>query len=155
MPGKEDDHEKKDEEEGIEIGDESVVMGKVPAGTRVGNRSVYVAPTDDRGNVILNRGGLAAGYGAHADPTSIAIGAWANAGSRVGAALAEVERVVQASADAAAKESLAQFREHLASGKRDASLLQRLWSAVMGCKELAGLAVATTEIYDWLKDLKP
>jgi len=65
----------------LEIGDESVVMGNVSSG-RVGNRSVVIGPTDNRGNTIVNQPG-AYGYGAHAGPGSIAVGAYAGAGSVV------------------------------------------------------------------------
>jgi hypothetical protein len=57
-------------------------MGSIPDGSKIGDRSVVVGPTDADGNTILNRGGLAVGNGAKADSTSIAIGAHANAGSR-------------------------------------------------------------------------
>ena len=61
-----------------DIGDDSVVIGKV--NRKVGNRSVVIGPTDDHGNTII-RGPLAAGYKARAEKNSIAIGAYANAGS--------------------------------------------------------------------------
>jgi hypothetical protein len=35
---------------------------------KVGDRSVVVGPTDDRGNTILNKGPLAVGHGAYACP---------------------------------------------------------------------------------------
>ncbi|MBF0386855.1 MAG: hypothetical protein HQL20_03250 [Candidatus Omnitrophica bacterium] len=63
----------------FEVGNDSVVMGNVSSG-KVGNRSVVVGPTDNRGNVNVNQSG-AYGYGAHAGPGSIAIGAYAGAGS--------------------------------------------------------------------------
>ncbi len=64
----------------MKIGKESVVMGKVPASLNVGDRSVVIGPTDGRGNTIINTP-MAVGYGAKADPGSIAIGAYAGAGS--------------------------------------------------------------------------
>jgi hypothetical protein len=42
-----------------------------------GNGNTIVGATDDRGNTIFNQGGTAIGRGAHADPTSVAIGAGA------------------------------------------------------------------------------
>ena len=66
--------------EGIMVGKDSVAMGNIPKGLRIGDRSVFVGPTGWHGNTILNKGGIAVGNGARADSTSIAIGAGANAG---------------------------------------------------------------------------
>jgi hypothetical protein len=66
------------EEKMGKVGDESVVYGDVPED--VGNRSTVIRPMPGETNLILNKGGLAMGYGARADSTSIAIGAYANAG---------------------------------------------------------------------------
>jgi hypothetical protein len=66
---------------GIVTGKDSTVYGQVPPGSKIGDGSTVVGATDSDGNTILNRGGLAIGNGAKADPTSIAIGAHANAGT--------------------------------------------------------------------------
>ncbi len=58
------------------VGTGSTVYGNVPPGTRVGGRSVYVGATEANGSTRIG-GGTAIGYGASADPTSIAIGAHA------------------------------------------------------------------------------
>jgi hypothetical protein len=65
---------------GITLGTDAVGYGTIPDGTKIGNGSVLVGPTDSNGNTILNHGGTAIGRGATADPTSIAIGANAHAG---------------------------------------------------------------------------
>jgi hypothetical protein len=65
----------------LDVGDESVVVGRVAPNTRVGNRSTIVGATDDRGNTILNTP-MAIGQGAYAGPGSIAIGTGAGAGAR-------------------------------------------------------------------------
>ena len=62
----------------VRVGDDSVVMGDVSGA--VGDRSVVVSATDDRGNTILNQP-MAVGHKAHAGPGSIAVGANAGAGS--------------------------------------------------------------------------
>jgi hypothetical protein len=67
---------------GISVGTDSVAMGHIPDGSKIGDGSVVIGPTDANGNTILNQGGLAVGNGASAGPTSIAIGAHANAGVR-------------------------------------------------------------------------
>jgi hypothetical protein len=61
-------------------GNDNTVVG--PNQTVIGSGNTIVGPTDSNGNTIFNRGGVAIGNGAQADPTSIAIGAHANAGSR-------------------------------------------------------------------------
>jgi hypothetical protein len=63
---------------GVSMGDDSVGYGQVPAGTKIGNGSVYIGPTDKNGNTIIPPG-TAVGNGASADPTGVAIGAHANA----------------------------------------------------------------------------
>lgn len=61
------------------VGSDSVVMDRVDPGAIIGPRSVVVGPTDERGNTIFDRGGMAVGYNARADSTGIAVGAKANA----------------------------------------------------------------------------
>ena len=62
----------------LNVGIDSVVIGNV-AGD-VGNGSVVIGPTDNRGNTIINTP-MAVGRGAFAGPGSIAIGAGAGAGT--------------------------------------------------------------------------
>ena len=61
----------------LDVGRDSVVMGNDVTG-HVGDGSVVIGATDDRGNVILNTP-MAVGRGATAGPNSIAIGADAGA----------------------------------------------------------------------------
>ena len=67
---------------GIDVGDMSVVMGKIPAGSRIGYGSVVLGPTDDRGNCIYTQP-MTVGYAAKGDPGSIVIGAFAGGGSSI------------------------------------------------------------------------
>jgi acyl carrier protein len=64
---------------GVTLGNDSVGYGHLPPGTKVGDRSVYVGPTDEHGNVRIP-GGTAVGNGASAGPNGVALGANANAG---------------------------------------------------------------------------
>lgn len=66
---------------GIDVGKDAVAMGRIPDGSKIGDGSVVIGATDDKGNTILNQGGLAVGKGATAGPNSIAIGAKASAGN--------------------------------------------------------------------------
>lgn len=64
-------------------GKDNTVVGKTPYGSISGNGNTIVGATDANGNTILNQGGLAVGNGAKADSSSVAIGAYAGAGSAV------------------------------------------------------------------------
>ena len=66
--------------EAPEMGDNNTLVNTTAR--RMGSGNTIIGPTDDRGNVLLNRGGVAIGAGASADETSIAIGANAGAGKR-------------------------------------------------------------------------
>ncbi|WP_143549372.1 hypothetical protein [Rhodopirellula bahusiensis] len=63
----------------LKVGRDSVVMGNVTGD--VGDGSVVIGPTDDRGNTIIDTP-MAVGRGAAAGPGSIAIGAGAYAGGQ-------------------------------------------------------------------------
>ena len=65
------------------VGNDSVVYGNVRH-PNVGDRSVVIGPTDDRGNTILRPapGGTAIGAGAKAGPNSLSVGAGAGAGAK-------------------------------------------------------------------------
>jgi hypothetical protein len=62
-------------------GRDNTIVGTTPIQSIDGDGNTVVGATDAHGNTILNSGGVAIGSGAVADPTSIAIGAHANAGS--------------------------------------------------------------------------
>ena len=78
-------------QQGPRIGNDSTVVGTLPPGAVVGDRSTVVGATDANGYTILNRGGTAIGNCAHADATSIAIGENAGAGA-VGGCLSPQRR---------------------------------------------------------------
>lgn len=71
------------------VGSRSVVYGQVHPDIQVGDNSVVIGATDDRGNTIIRGapGGLAIGAGANAGPASISIGYMA--GARTGKRSAE------------------------------------------------------------------
>lgn len=64
----------------LDVGKDSVVIGNVPPDTKIGEGSIVIGPTDNKGNTIINTP-MAVGRGAKAGPGSIAIGAGAGAGS--------------------------------------------------------------------------
>jgi hypothetical protein len=67
-------------DDGLSLGKDAVVVGRIPPNSRIGDGSVVIGPTDANGNVILN-GTMAAGRCAYAGPGSISIGAYAGSGS--------------------------------------------------------------------------
>lgn len=75
----------------INVGKDSVVIGNVSG--NVGDGSVVVGPTDDKGNTILNQP-MAVGRNAHAGPDSIAIGANAEAGSNIEVVFNELKMII-------------------------------------------------------------
>ena len=64
----------------MKTGKHSVVIGNVPESSSIGEGSVVIGATDSHGNTRITTP-MAVGYGAKAGPGSIAIGAFAGAGS--------------------------------------------------------------------------
>lgn len=64
-----------------QIGSDNTLVN-VPIPPSLGDGNTFIGPTDANGNTIYNKGGTAIGKDACADPTSIAIGAGANAGCK-------------------------------------------------------------------------
>jgi hypothetical protein len=124
-----------DNENDLDVGEESVVLGKVSG--RVGGRSVVIGATDERGNTIINLP-MAVGYNAHAGPGSIAIGAHAWAGMELPALLAEIRLIIEQSPDASLKASFGEFMLEIEKSEKDKSKLSRLWGAVKGAAALNG-----------------
>jgi len=125
-----------------EVGDESVAIGKIEHD--VGNRSVYIGATDDRGNTILRPApeGTAIGYRAHAGPGSLAIGAFAGAGpsSKIDKAFIEVGNFIKASGN---RELLAEYNdliEEIRKDKTDKPAARKKWLGILPV--LRGLADA-------------
>lgn len=121
----------------LRVGKDAVVIGKVSGD--VGDGSVVIGPTDDKGNVIL-RGTMAAGRGAYAGPNSIAIGAGAGAGAAVGHAFLEIGNLIQSSGDHVLIQNFADLRIAINSDNKDKPLIQRLWDTVKSAAVLNGAA---------------
>ena len=111
----------------LNVGDDSVVMGNVSG--NVGNRSVVVGPTDNKGNTILNQPG-AFGYNAHAGPDSIAIGAHAGGGSDIDLAFSEIHKIIIASKDEKLIKSFKELASELSMPKKGTSKISRLWNEI-------------------------
>jgi hypothetical protein len=110
------------------VGNESVVVGcGVPA--RVGDRSVVIGATDERGNTRIG-GGTAIGYGARADQTSAAIGAYAGAGAGVFLQLQELRDELQATGEGEGAEASTQLLTELQGPEPNVQTVRQLWGAV-------------------------
>ena len=136
------------------IGKDTVVIGKVPAGTSVGDRSVVIGPTDGRGNVKLNKT-MAVGYGANAGPGSVAIGAFANAGGSLHAHLVDLDAFVAEHADEPAKQQWARFREELDRDPRQPGAVMKAWETVKAAGSLNGAHDLLEKISTGLELLLP
>jgi hypothetical protein len=120
---------------GVRVGTDSVVMGRVSG--KVGDRSVVIGATDDRGNVILNQS-MAVGYNAHAGPGSIAIGANASAGSELPAILHQIEHIIRESNDRPLQLTFDRFALELRKKEPERTAIQTLWTVIQTSATLAG-----------------
>jgi hypothetical protein len=119
----------------VRVGRDSVVMGRVSG--KVGNRSVVIGATDDRGNVILNQS-MAVGYNAHAGPGSIAIGANASAGSELPGILRQIQAIIRESNDRPLQLTFDRFVLELQRKEPDRTSIRTLWTAIQASATLAG-----------------
>jgi hypothetical protein len=110
------------------VGSESVVIGRgVPS--RVGDRSVVIGATDDRGNTRIG-GGTAIGYGSRADQSSVAIGAYACAGTDALLQLQELRDQLQASGERTGAEAADQLLAEIRTQEPNRRTVRRLWGEV-------------------------
>jgi hypothetical protein len=119
----------------LDVGRDSVVIGRVSG--NVGNGSVVIGPTDERGNVILNQP-MAIGRNAHASPGSIAIGAGASAGSDLGSVLDEIGKIIESTQEQNLKLSFGNLRVELEKPAKDPARISSLWEVVKTSATLNG-----------------
>lgn len=138
----------------MDVGDDSVVIGNVPPGQRVGNRSVVIGATDEHGNTIL-RGTMAVGHGAQAGPDSIAIGSGAGAGTGIQVYLARVEaaldEIAVAETNKAVLTALNAFRAEISKPEPKKSLVARAFETMRNISAVNG----THTLGSKLQDLAP
>ena len=124
----------------LSVGKDAVVIGNVTG--HVGDGSVIIGATDERGNTIINTP-MAVGRGAFAGPGSIAIGAGAGAG-----ASANLPFLVNQLYDAVGKTNdpalVAQFNELIAevngeNGKTDKSKIKTILGHLRNAATLNGV----------------
>ena len=145
----EDDMDKKGEKK-LNVGKDSVVIGNVEG--NVGDGSVVIYPTDERGNVILNKS-MAIGRNAHAGPDSIAIGAGAGAGSDLGVALSEIRKIIDATQDSSLIDSFGELCTELDKPKKDKSKILWLWDRIKPALTAVNVAGSVASITTFIQSL--
>ena len=128
----------------MKIGKDSVVIGNVPSNIQVGDGSVVIGPTDSRGNTIINQP-MAVGRGAQAGLGSIAIGAFAGAGtvqqqSRVElqASLQQFAEIVAAQNNAALAQEFEKLKSELKNPTPNRGAVFLAWEGVKAVATIDG-----------------
>jgi hypothetical protein len=128
----------------VKIGKNSVVIGKVPSNLSIGEGSVVVGPTDDRGNTILNQP-MAVGFGAKAGLNSISIGAFAGSGLKspafpdcINYELTELLLFATQHQNKALLVELKKLSDELKPDKPTRNVVSEAWAGVEKLTQLAG-----------------
>ena len=126
----------------MKIAKDAVVIGNVPSDATVGEGSVVIGATDTKGNVILNTS-MAIGRAAEAASGSIAIGAYATAGSSVQSRilesdLKELANIVVATHDEALIRALEHLKEEIRAGPGNRSGVMVAWRGLSSLATIDG-----------------
>jgi len=111
----------------IKTGKDAVVIGKVSGD--VGDGSVVIGPTDNRGNTIINQP-MAVGRGAKAGPGSIAIGAGACAGSDVLHLIDQLDSLPELQSNQQLISAIRTLRDEVTKKDRNQSTIKTLWGFI-------------------------
>lgn len=123
----------------MKLGKDNVIIGNVPEDLEAGDGNVVIGPTDAHGNTIINKP-MAAGRGAMADSSSIAIGAGARAGTTVtlGEAIKQLIDIAKAAQDKQSVTLLNIIDTELDKEEPDKSVILRMWDAVQAAASIGG-----------------
>lgn len=124
-----------EEKRKLKVGKDSVVMGDVSG--EIGDGSVVIGPTDNRGNTIINQP-MAVGRGAKAGPGSIAIGAGAGAGTNIFHLLTQLGDLPEIQRDQTLLKAIADLRSEIQASKPDRSAIRKLWEFVKASATVGG-----------------
>jgi hypothetical protein len=124
-----------DKDKKIKVGKDAVVIGDVSG--EIGNGSVVIGPTDDRGNTTLNQP-MAVGRGAKASRGSIAIGAGASAGSELFHLIDALRSVPEIKGDEALVSTIEAFKAELRKPTPVLETVNKLWSIIQASATAGG-----------------
>lgn len=131
-----------DKEKQVNVGKDSVVIGNVSG--NVGDGSVVIGPTDNRGNTVLNQP-MAVGRNAQAGPGSIAIGAGAGAGSDIAMLFHELGKVIESVNDPSLAQTFVDLCSELNKQQKDKTKISRLWGTIEKSAALGGFVNLITQ----------
>lgn len=112
----------------MKIGKNNTFYGNVPIPpySEIGDNNTFVGPTDAQGNVRIPSG-TAAGFGAYADRTSIALGAHAGAGINLQTMLQEVGNAIPTTGDSNLVERFNEFCREINNPQINKAKAKDLW----------------------------
>ena len=111
----------------IKTGKDTVVIGNVSG--NIGDGSVVISATDERGNTIINQP-MAVGRGATAGPGSIAIGAGASAGSNIFHLINQLKENPEVQTDHTLLATIGALETELQKDAPQAGTVQSLWTVI-------------------------
>lgn len=119
----------------VKVGKDSVVIGDVKG--EIGDGSVVIGATDDRGNTIINQP-MAVGRGAKAGPGSIAIGAGAAAGTELFHLIDQLKSVPEIQNDGTLLAAIDAFTSELRKAEPQQETVNSLWSIIQASATAGG-----------------
>lgn len=139
-----------DKKKKLKVGKDAVVIGDIDG--NIGDGSVVVGPTDDKGNVILNQP-MAVGRNAHAGLNSIAIGANAGAGAGIGLVFHEIGKIIQSTNDPSLIESFADLVREIDNPNKNKSKISALWDTLKKSAVLSGAIQLVSQASEFIKSI--
>ncbi len=127
----------------IRTGKDTVVIGNVSGD--VGDGSVVIGATDERGNTIINQP-MAVGRGASAGPGSIAIGAGASAGSNIFHLINQLNEIPEVQTDQTLLATIGVLETELQKDEPQAGTVHSLWSVIQASASVSGAASLVQQI---------
>jgi len=127
----------------IKTGKDTVVIGNVSGD--VGDGSVVIGATDERGNTIINQP-MAVGRGASAGPGSIAIGAGASAGSNIFHLISQLKELPEVQTDQPLLATIGVLETELKKDEPQTRTIQSLWSVIQASASVSGVISLVQQI---------
>ena len=119
----------------IKTGKDTVVIGNVSG--EVGDGSVVIGATDERGNTIINQP-MAVGRGAKAGPGSTAIGAGAAAGIDLFHLIDQLKALPEVENDGNLVATIEAFSSELKKSEPQQGTIKSLWAVIQASATVGG-----------------